>query len=638
MEEIILFARIHDIFGIKLMSSIKDTCKKMIYYIGSDENQKHLFSLLDTIQPIDEKDKLKESLHNIIRLSGSMESLELLKNKKVSLWIYDDIYFSTDTYEQEILYYNTEQMNRLEYIAENYECKEINYMSSYYSYYHHGYRDENSDIFLYVREINEAYLVQLGKEKNISTKIYRTPILYCQRDGAQYLSFENILSHRIQEYVLWVESRIPNYFKENSIHIPKTLDGDIYSLSVETVIAKIIEMYHAAKDTLYEIYSIIGDKKISVLDIMNNIFTNQYKIKVQVANVEEKLNSIDAIFYKIYQYHFPRLWMKEGEGKSCVCKNDEISTCFNRVEVEFAPSEKIVYLDNGKELEYYTAGEGETIVIVNAYGVDADAWTKLIIMLSADYRVVYWNTRGIYDAQKPDGSREYICGVDDQVADIEAIINNEGLDKIHIMSWCSGAKAALFYYTKHPDKVLSQIFVCGEFAPFEGSKPYHSKFRENIQLIAEIIRNDKKMLDFYMKIIHSGMFNRPIKEYDIANQNYIFEVMPEKHRDCLLAPFKLKETMVNFLNLCIEYYSHDITELLGMVSIPTLLISAECDQVAPHMQSKWVYSKTSDSIFICFPAASHLLILERTKDVYEIIEQHMKYSRFGSRNDCFKDR
>lgn len=628
MEEIILFARIHDIFGIKLISAIKDKYQKRIYYIGSEENQKLIKKLIDTIQPKDMKDHLEECFHNMTRLSGTKKSLEILKSKKISLWIYDDIYFSTDTYEQEILSYNMEQMYWLETMVEDYEFKDINYMSSHYSYYHLGHTELNSDIFLYVREINETYILQLSKEKSISTKIYRTPILYRQTDGRQDINLENQLALRIQDYVWWVESRIPHYFEENSLHITKNLDENIYSLSVETVINKITELYHAEKNTLYEIYSIIGDKRISILDLLSKIFIDQHKIDVQVVNTESDLNSIDTIFHKIYQYHLPRLWLREDESKKCICRSDEVSLCCNREEVELIPTKKIAYLYNGKELQYYTAGEGEAIVIVNAYGVNTQAWEHLITMLTVNYYVVFWNTRGMYDTQKPDGSREYICGVDDQVGDIETIIQNEKLDKIHIMSWCSGAKAALFYYIRHPDKVYSQIFICGEFAPFEGSKPYHSKFRENIQLIAEFIRNDKKMLDFYMKIIHNGMFNRPIKEYEPTNRNYIYEVMPEKHRECLLAPFTSKETMVNFLNLCIEYYTHDITKLLCRVTIPTLLISAECDQVAPYMQSKWVNTKILDSKFICFPAGSHLLILERAKDVYEIIEQHMKYSHF----------
>jgi pimeloyl-ACP methyl ester carboxylesterase len=196
------------------------------------------------------------------------------------------------------------------------------------------------------------------------------------------------------------------------------------------------------------------------------------------------------------------------------------------------------------------------------------------------------------------------------------------------MSWCSGAKAAIFYNLKHPDKILSQIFIAGEFAPFTGSEPYHSKFRENIQLIADLIQNDERMLDFYMKIIHKGMFNHPVKDFSSTDEMYIYEIMPEEHRNILLSPFTSKETMVNFLMMCMEYYQYDVTEELKNIKVPTLFVSAECDQVAPYMQSKWAHSHVKDSVFVCFPSGTHLLILERTLDVYEIIMQHMKFNNF----------
>ncbi len=63
-----------------------------------------------------------------------------------------------------------------------------------------------------------------------------------------------------------------------------------------------------------------------------------------------------------------------------------------------------------------------------------------------------------------------------------------------------------------------------------------------------------------MKIIHKGMFNHPVKEFSSADEMYIYEIMPEVHRNILLSPFTSKETMVNFLMMCMEYYKHDVSE------------------------------------------------------------------------------
>ncbi|SET14202.1 phosphopantetheine-binding protein [[Clostridium] polysaccharolyticum] len=571
--------------------------------------------------------EMEQQIASALSAAYQIPVYDLERNKgelvgdRVILWCFDHLVFFGATY-METMQEKFEQYKLwIAKVLKNFLIEEIHLVGSIYQ--EREADAKKKSVFQLQQEL-EKYLCKIAKENQIPVRIYQTPYLEFGEGMPEDGDIRSILDLRIQDFVTWVNDRIPSYFEEYPLLLCENGNSEVYSIEKESIVKEIVKLASKPIQEDKECYQLRNDKTISLSVYCQERLRLQYRIDSRL-DKQEKLGVIDRIFWNIYQEYIPKFQLKPEEKKKILYSiNEHIDT--EEVEQNEVPlQQKQVLLQNGKELVYYTVGQGTPILIVNAYGVDYKAWNPLVSMLSRHYYMIYWNIRGMYDIEKPGEEKDYICGVMDQVKDIEAVIEKEGISKFHLMSWCSGAKAAVFYNIYHPEKLLSQIFVCGEFAPFEGSKPYHSKFRENIQLIAELIHNNPKMLDFYMKIIHNGMFNRPIKDTEALSGNYIYEIMPAKHRECLLAPFSIKETMVNFLNMCMEYYTYDITELLQQIETPVLFIGAECDQVAPYMQSGFASSNVKNSQFSCLVSGTHLVILERTKDVYRLIRQHMKY-------------
>lgn len=632
MKKIVLLTGIYDLFGLKLASALYARFPSSIYYFGNEETLKCLYKIINSVKSVNEKEYLTTCINKINCIKDeNYFTIMGMDDFELYLWHLDNIYPATGTYNLKALNYNESEMQRIERICKGYKVKQIHYLSSIYSFL----EDELSGIFLKMKEMNEEYLLQICKNKNIKGRIYRTPILYKQTDRTCENDYISLLSKRINDFVKWVKGRIPNYFDNYKVHLLSKNDSDIHDLDMDSIIEKILSLEEAVKQDLFEIHHICAGTKHSAMNVCKSIFKDLYDIHVELTENISDLTAIDKIFYKIYRFHLPELQEKTDDAMRAVLNASKIKKFENSVLdiQEKSPDingshTKVLHMQGDNKLTYHVAGSGQAILIVNAYGVNTEAWNSLVERLSQNYYVIYWRSRGLYHNEKNYGNKDSYCGVEEQVEDIERIVFQEKLSTFHIMSWCSGAKAAIFYNLKHPDKVLSQIFIAGEFAPFTGSEPYHSKFRENIQLIAHLIQNDERMLDFYMKIIHKGMFNHPVKDFSSADEMYVYEIMPQEHRDILLSPFTSKETMVNFLMMCMEYYKHDVTEKLKQIKVPTLFVSAECDQVAPYMQSKWAHSHVKDSAFVCLPSGTHLLILERTLDVYEIIMQHMKFNNF----------
>lgn len=632
MKKNILFTGIYDLFGLKLASALFVRFPSSIYYFGTEENLKSLYKIIDSVKSMEDKEYLAACLKKITRIKDEKYfTLMGMDDIELYIWHLDNIFPATNTYNSKTLNYNENEIQRIERICKSYKVKQVHYLSSIYAFS----GDEMSDIFLKIKEMNEEYILQICKNYNIKGTIYRTPILFKQTGRECENDYLRLLAKRINDFVKWVKGRIPNYFDNYKVQLLSKSNRELHILDVDSVIEKILDLEELVKQDLFEIHHICARTKYTAMNECKRIFKDLYDIDADLTENISELTAIDKILYKIYTYHLPDLHEKTDDVKRAVLNAPRMEE-FRKSKLgieEISPGisgshTKVLDIQGGNKLTYHVAGSGQAILIVNAYGVSTEAWNLLVEQLSQNYYVIYWRSRGLYHKEKKNGNQDSYCGILDQVEDIEQIVYQEKLNAFHIMSWCSGAKAAIFYYLKHPDKILSQIFIAGEFAPFTGSEPYHSKFRENIQLIADLIQNNERMLDFYMTIIQKGMFNHPVKEFSTADEMYIYEIMPEEHRNILLSPFTSKETMVNFLMMCMEYYKHDVTEQLKNIKVPTLFVSAEYDQVAPYMQSKWAHAKVKDSAFVCLPSGTHLLILERTMDVYESIMQHMKYNNF----------
>ncbi|WP_167957219.1 alpha/beta fold hydrolase [Anaerosporobacter faecicola] len=638
MREIILFTGIYDLFSLKLASKVSGKYPFAVYYFGTEENTKYLYKIIETVRSVEEREYLSTCLNRFICIKDEKYFAQIDKQDfQIYVWYMDNVYPETETYNLQALLYNEREAKRIERLCKEFKVIRINYLSSIYAYIEDGM----NNIFLKAKELNEEYVLNICKDNDIQGRIYRTPILYKQTQQVSGNDYIGLLAKRIKEFVNWVKGRVPNYFEKYKIQLLLGDDSVIHTLDSNKIINKIIDLEteeyeKQEKRELTEVYHLCARTSYSTMEVCRRILKEFYNIDADLTENVTMLTDIDHILHKICTYHLPYL-----QEKRCNTKKVELDTLRleelierqliseDRTDGSNGVTTKEVCLQTGNKLTYQVAGSGPAILIVNAYGVSTQAWDPLVKMLSQNYYVIYWRSRGLYHHEK-NGDPDSYCGIEDQIEDVEQIVKQEQLRNFHIMSWCSGAKTAILYGLKHPDKVLSQIFIAGEFAPFIGSEPYHSKFRENIQLIAELIQNNERMLDFYMKIIDKGMFNHPVKEFSDIDKGYIYEIMPEEHRDILLSPFATKETMVNFLMMCMEYYKHDVTEKLKTIDVPTLFIAAECDQVAPYMQSKWAHTEVKDSAYVCLPAGTHLIILERTSDVYEIIMQHMKYNNFKS--------
>lgn len=266
---------------------------------------------------------------------------------------------------------------------------------------------------------------------------------------------------------------------------------------------------------------------------------------------------------------------------------------------------------------YVTEKRASTLIVINAFGAHYEAWNPLINYFSKYFQVIVWEIPGCFEADLSESQNGLYC-IDSQVKDIEKVVSNEKIDKFHIIAWCSGVKATMIYAHKHTDKIESITIISGDFAPFPGYKWKGNKFRENAEIIMKIIRERPQLLSIYLKLISENVF------YSDKDESF-FERVPNEWHNIFLEQYDHKEWAISFLVMCMGQYNYDISGIIQDINIPILLITSKYDHVASIDQSEWAFKRLRKGNMVILPMATHLVIMERAKEIFEIMQEEFRY-------------
>ncbi len=110
---------------------------------------------------------------------------------------------------------------------------------------------------------------------------------------------------------------------------------------------------------------------------------------------------------------------------------------------------------DGRDVHYYTAGQGEPVVVIHGGGGDARTWSHNIMELAARYTVYAPDLPGYGGSQPLDG-RYYIPELSDFVDKFAGAL---GLKKFNLMGHSLGGGVALNYALKFPQKISKLVLV-----------------------------------------------------------------------------------------------------------------------------------------------------------------------------------
>lgn len=262
----------------------------------------------------------------------------------------------------------------------------------------------------------------------------------------------------------------------------------------------------------------------------------------------------------------------------------------------------------GRSFEYLVGGAGSPTVLVNAYGVNPIIWLDLTSALCERRRLITWESRGFAADQG-----DLALGVGDHADDLGELLEAEGHAGADLIGWCSGAKVALEFYRRHPERVGRMVLIAGNYAPLGGAEV--AQFQEQLDKMAELVAGDLAMAE--------PVF-RTLKRLDPdASSSQVRELVDPRYREFLLDSVDCPEVIANFSRMVIEFNSHGIEPVLREVRVPVLVISGGQDNIAHPSQSALVASRIPGARHVVLPSAGHYCLRENPEQVIEAVSSFL---------------
>jgi pimeloyl-ACP methyl ester carboxylesterase len=218
---------------------------------------------------------------------------------------------------------------------------------------------------------------------------------------------------------------------------------------------------------------------------------------------------------------------------------------------------------DGTRIAYATAGQGPAIVHVLTWashverGIGSPAYNPSIAHFAEQHQFVHYDGRGsgLSDRNVKDFS------IEARLADLEAVIDGLGLERVVLMGLSAGGAPSLAYTLAHPEKVRRLILI-GTAAS------------------AASVRRANPMWNSIPDLVRSGWGR------DDASARKIFTALIGPHMSPIQQEFMSEllglsmtgEDAGNFLEGAVQ---GDVSTRLGEIQVPTLVIHARGDLLVP---------------------------------------------------------
>lgn len=209
--------------------------------------------------------------------------------------------------------------------------------------------------------------------------------------------------------------------------------------------------------------------------------------------------------------------------------------------------------DKGVQLWYRITGEGQPLVLSGGFGLLDNQYDYVLETLAEEFKVIDWNYRGVGQSDRAwPGSCFHL---DRWVDDLEFILNELGLEQVHLWGTSTGSQITMRYVARYQHRVKSMI----TYPMVKADVGFRNAFK-GFQYVCETFGYDAlAALTSWIGCAEENVFNAKwgeVARYETEafQRNFTIE--------------SLNETMAIHANT-------DLTADLEKIKVPTLLLMGE---------------------------------------------------------------
>ncbi len=250
------------------------------------------------------------------------------------------------------------------------------------------------------------------------------------------------------------------------------------------------------------------------------------------------------------------------------------------------------------EIYYELYGKGDPIIFLNGIMMNTLSWAGLIPAVSKMFKLILFDFRDQGHSSKM--KEQY--DLDLHANDLLNLLDALKIPKIHMLGLSYGGLVALKFALLNQERLNTLILPNTTSFMSNHLREIGKAWETAVEL-----NDGEKFLQLARPFIYSG-------KYYETHIDLIYQYQE------MLKAFLTKEWFQAFMRLSRSTRNYYISpDELKMIRIPTLLIGAEHDIIAPVKDMMTIYENISGCEFITIPQAGHAAFLERTKEFLTIV-------------------
>jgi pimeloyl-ACP methyl ester carboxylesterase len=256
-------------------------------------------------------------------------------------------------------------------------------------------------------------------------------------------------------------------------------------------------------------------------------------------------------------------------------------------------------------LSYGVAGTGPAVLAIQGAGLTGSGWRPQFEALAHQFRFITSDNRGIGGSCRGTDP----LTIERMAADALAVADAEGIERFHLLGHSMGGLIAQQVALTSRHRVQSLALLC-TFA--DGSRATRLSWRMLILALRSRIGTRAMRRRGMLRMIMPDLYLRDHDEIALAERlGALFG------RDLADQPPIIMEQ----LRAMSRYTA--IPRLRELSGVPTLVVSATHDPIAPSALGKDIASLIDGARFVEFPDAGHALPIQCAPEVNSLLLQHL---------------
>ncbi|MDB5557639.1 MAG: alpha/beta hydrolase [Enterovirga sp.] len=244
------------------------------------------------------------------------------------------------------------------------------------------------------------------------------------------------------------------------------------------------------------------------------------------------------------------------------------------------------------------SGKGPPLFMVHGIGARRTSWAALTEHLKDDFTCIAYDLRGHGDSPKGDGP----FGLDELVADLEALRAKLGIEKAHVIGHSLGGMIAPAYARACPDRVMALGLL--STAAFR-TEDDAAKVQGVVTAMEQ--KGIPQVLDTLADRWFTDRFQAEQPERIEARKRQVVATDPDV-----------------FLNVFHIYAKTEMSPWLHEVTAPSLVLTGELDGGCNPRLNKQIAAALPNSELVILEGLKHAILIEATEQVAPPVKSFLK--------------